>query len=517
MTRHVCSLAGAVVAAAVVLHAQPRSADAAFQSFWSARNQQEAAAAIDGVVRSGISVGDAMARLKRGRTYPAEPPRGVVRLTHAAADTQYAYSLDVPANYAASHKYQVRVQLHGGISRPDPAARGNGSIGALAGAEQIYVLPTAWADAPWWSDRQIENLRFIVDSVKRTYNVDENRIVLSGASDGGTSAYYFAMRDTTPFASFLPLNGYIMILANPSLNLREGFYPNNLLNKPLFIVNGGKDPLYPTEIVGPYVTHFKNNGVDITYLPQPEGVHNTAWWPQVKDTFESFVAAHPRNPLPAKLTWETDGDPVTARAHWLVIDRLRPARVQTPLSDLNERVTGSSPNFGVRNTGMRVNAVMPSTNAAALGLQPGDEVQSVNGRPLPSGVNLLEILALNDPGSNLSLVVSRAGQNVELKGVYQPANMPRVAPIFERNPASGRVDLVRTGNTVRATTRGVEQFTLLLSPDAFDFTQPITVIADDKTVFTARVDQSLATLMKWAAADNDRTALFTAELPIRVP
>jgi hypothetical protein len=29
----------------------------------------------------------------------------------------------------------------------------------------------------------------------------------------GTSAYYVAMRDTTPYASFLPLNGYIMILA----------------------------------------------------------------------------------------------------------------------------------------------------------------------------------------------------------------------------------------------------------------------------------------------------------------
>ena len=70
---------------------------------------------------------------------------------------------------------------------------------------------------------------------------------------------------------------------------------------------------------------------------------------------------------------------------------------------------------------------------------------------------------------------------------------------------------------MRATTRGVEQFTLLLSPDAFDFSQPVTVIVDEKNVFSGRVQPSLATLMKWAANDNDRTMLFTAELTVSVP
>ena len=52
--------------------------------------------------------------------------------------------------------------------------------------------------------------------------MDENRVVLSGVSDGGTGTYYIAMRDTTPYASFLPLNGFMMILQNPSLGLTEG-------------------------------------------------------------------------------------------------------------------------------------------------------------------------------------------------------------------------------------------------------------------------------------------------------
>ena len=53
------------------------------------------------------------------------------------------------------------------------------------------------------------------------------------------------MRDTTPFASFLPLNGSLMVLANDRIDVDGELFPNNLLNKPFFVVNGGKDPLYP--------------------------------------------------------------------------------------------------------------------------------------------------------------------------------------------------------------------------------------------------------------------------------
>ena len=59
------------------------------------------------------------------------------------------------------------------------ADRRPGGVGRLAGAEQIYVMPVGWDEAPWWSEAQIDNLRAILDSVKRTYNVDENRVVLS--------------------------------------------------------------------------------------------------------------------------------------------------------------------------------------------------------------------------------------------------------------------------------------------------------------------------------------------------
>jgi acetyl esterase/lipase len=432
------ALAGALVVSsrASLLQGQapaPTAIDAAFQKFWDARSPAEAAKLVDSVVKSGVTYEEALRRLKQGRTY-APQKTGVVMTTNRTDDkVEHYYAVNVPAAYDPARRYQVRFQLHGGVmGRSTNQPRNSGEIGALAGAEQFCVIPYGWSEAPWWSDDQVLNLNVIVDTLKRTYNIDENRVVVSGVSDGGTGAYYLAMRDTTPFASFLPLNGFIMVLANADNGIREPLYPNNLRNKPMYVVNGGHDRLYPTSIVEPYVLHMKKAGVAIDYHPQPQGEHNTAWWPGVKDSYETFVASHPRNPSPDRLTWETS-DVAHGRAHWLVIDK--------------------------------------------RGRQP-DEA-----RNLPD---------VND---------------------YSPIET-LVTPMFERRERSGRVDLVKTGNVVAAVTRGVASFTLLISPDAFDLSQPISVTANGKTVFDAKAQPSLATLMKWAAHDNDRTMLYGAEIGI---
>ena len=88
--------------------------------------------------------------------------------------------------------------------------------------------------------------------------------------------------------------------------------------------------------------------------------------------------------------------------------------------------------------------------------------------------------------------------------------------LFEHRHPSGRVDLVRTGNVVKATTRGVAEFTLLLSPDTFDFGQPVRVETNGHVAFEGMVDKNLTTLLTWAARDNDRTMLFGAELHVAV-
>jgi len=439
-----CTLCILCVLGAAVSTAAPPSIDAAFKKFWEAHSPQEASKTVQDIVSSGVTFADALARFKRGRTYDATVKRvTLVHFQRRSVAGDFFYELVVPASYDPARQYQVRVQLHGGVMMREtggPAGRGGRggrSSGPLEGVEQIYVLPMGWRDAPWWSRLQVDNIDAILDSVKRTYNVDENHVALSGVSDGATGLYYVAMRDSTPFASFLPLNGFMMVLANDQLAVDAEMFPTNLLNKPLFIVNGGKDPLYPIRNVQPFVDHLRQSGVQVEYHPQPEAGHNTAWWPEMKDAFETFVRTHPRDPLSARLTWEATVHDVPSRIDWLVIDRVRPP------------IAGDT-------------AMKPDLN-----------------------------------------LFSGAGPNHEKE-------------LFAHTLPSGRVDLVRRGNNIEIATRGVEQLTLLLSPDAFDFSKPIVVTANGHVVADTHLEASVATLAKWAARDNDRTMLFGAELHVTV-
>jgi dienelactone hydrolase len=459
---------------------------------------------------------DIYRRLQKGRAYAAQPT-GLVRMSNRSADgVEHHFALNVPDSYDPAKKYQVRIQLHGGVGgRRDNQPVGTGLVGALAGAEQIYIIPYAWYASPWWSDDQVDSLHAIVEAVKRLYNVDESRVVVSGVSDGGTGAYYVAMRDTTPYASFLPLNGYWMVLASSDVDHGE-IFANNLRNKPLFIVNGGRDPLYPTRVVDPYVEHYKKGGISLEYHPQPEAGHNTQWWPVIKEPFEAFVRSHPRQPLPDALTWETSDSSAHNRAHWLVIDRLGSVKDEAKaLADLNEMAAEPALDFGVRSIGARVNRVMPGSNAEQLGLKSGDVLVRLNDQTVRGGTDVQEALDEVRPGAHIDLLVARDNLPVEIGGTYEPklaTGPPR--KLFARSGRSGRVDLSRTGNLVQAATRGVAAFTLLISPDQFDFTKPVKIVANGRTVFEGRVQKDVRTLRKWAAVDNDRTMLFGAELKI---
>ena len=93
----------------------------------------------------------------------------------------------------------------------------------------------------------------------------------------------------------------------------------------------------------------------------------------------------------------------------------------------------------------------------------------------------------------------------------------RELSLFSRSRQSGRVDITRKGNTFDAETRGVTAFTLLLSPDVVDFSSPVRVVVNGRTVHDAKVEKSARALLTWAARDNDRTMLYAAELKITVP
>jgi poly(3-hydroxybutyrate) depolymerase len=407
-------------------------------SFLNAGSAAKAARLAPPIVESGAGFDAVLARLKEGRRYTSEAP-GIRKFDTVVNSTFLDNTLDVPDGYDPAKRWPLRVQLHGGVGRMPPqrgetAARPL-NTNRIPGEPQLVLQPRAWATTEWWERNQAKNVLDLVDQIKRAYNVDESRIYITGISDGGTGVYFFAMRDATRWSACLPLNGHPSVLANPDTGADGSLFVGNLVNCPMYLVNGGRDPLYPAASVAPLVEMMKQAGVPVTFTVYAEAGHDTSWWPTERPMYEAFLAAHARTAHPAHISWETERTDRYNRFRWLVIDR--------------------------------------------LGARPSDvELEDVNSFALPSG---------------------------------------RKVTLYTHPAASGRVDVTRTGNAFEARTRGVQQFTLLLSPDVIDFSRPVTVTVNGRRAFEGTVTRDVSTLLAWAAKDDDRTMLYGAELKMNVP
>src|SRR6516225_11101026 len=139
------AFASLVAATLFAAQASAPTVDRAFATFFEARSPADAAAAIDRVIASGVGVDEAYRRLRQGRAYSRDVPRGIVQRSRRGASDEYFYTLDVPEHYDPARAYQVRIQLHGGVGRIETSAPLRSGTGIrLAGAEQIYVTPYAW-------------------------------------------------------------------------------------------------------------------------------------------------------------------------------------------------------------------------------------------------------------------------------------------------------------------------------------------------------------------------------------
>lgn len=80
--------------------------------------------------------------------------------------------------------------------------------------------------------------------------------------------------------------------------------------------------------------------------------------------------------------------------------------------------------------------------------------------------------------------------------------------------SSGRVIISSKGNRIDITTKEIKQFSLLLSPDQFDFKKPFEVYSNGELYYKGYLKPDLKTLLKWYITDKDRTMLYAHELKI---
>ena len=136
------------------------------------------------------------------------------RVYDVEEDTVYPYRIYVPEDYDAEKAYPVVVALHGGGNRGTDNASQLGQLQAQIWVDKqltgeiedvIVVAPQQSPKYGFFLDSNC--VTDVLDDVEANYNVDPDRIYLTGTSMGGMGCWSTAAADPDRFAAFLACAG----------------------------------------------------------------------------------------------------------------------------------------------------------------------------------------------------------------------------------------------------------------------------------------------------------------------
>jgi len=257
---------------------------------------------------------------RKGRPYFGGLPsrETVTRKCADGLDRQLTYIL--PSRYSPKKPRGVLIFLHGAISQPAPGGGHHEAqnIGkAVDSLGFIKIGPSTYGKHDWGEAAVRDHVHRALEFVKQRFNVDEDRVYLSGDSDGGRGAFVVAETEATFLAASIPTIGA------PGGATRFA----NLRNLPWLAINGAKDGLFKIDQVTKRMDAMKASGFNLEFIVDPELGHDPYMLLKKKKRVCEFIESNPRVPLPRTVDWQIDpGRDASERAfpgntfRWIRID-----------------------------------------------------------------------------------------------------------------------------------------------------------------------------------------------------
>ena len=161
--------------------------------------------------------------------------------------------------------------------------------------------------------------------MRATWNIDGDRVVMYGSSDGGAALFFQAMRTPVRWA------GYCGHVAPPDRLVRADFRPDgqmhvsNLKGQRFHLGYGEKDKKVPLRYLEKYMALFEEAGTQIDWYVLPGQGHSLRLPAEKENELGNFLFRTVRESSPSKLSWATERTDRYARRQWLVIDELEAA------------------------------------------------------------------------------------------------------------------------------------------------------------------------------------------------
>jgi|GEM_PF-2177722 len=418
--------------------APERSHEAWAAEFWAGPTVEERNRVARAWIATEPPFVEVLAALEDGRRYATDAPKGyLLRKRTGSGGLVHPYLIIVPEHYTPDRTWPVRLELHGGMGAGpwDPEAA-EWAGGWNRAGDQFMVIPAGWWGSKWWQASQVENIEAILRELRATWNVDEDRVVAVGTSDGGAGLFFLAMRTPDRFAS------YAGFVAPPDRLVRAEMEPDGQMHVPnlggqrFHFGFGEHDRKVPLKYIERYMELFDSFGADLDWYVLEDQGHSLTLPEEKLNSFIDFMGGSRRDALPDRLSWSTEDPERYGRRAWLRIDALTVDAAERPVDEA---------------------------------------------RLLP-----------------------RWGTRLQLRG-----------PTAPRVPY-GTLEATRDGNHISIHAEQVGSFTLLLSPRELDLDQPVRLEVNGALVREELIAPSVATLLHWAARDDDRRRLFAAEWRVEV-
>jgi predicted peptidase len=133
---------------------------------------------------------------------------GTYNRTMQIGDLFVGYAISIPATYSADRPVPLVLALHFGGS---PNGAGSSVLNilvrpALQELGAIIVAPDS-VSGQWTTAQNDRAVNGLLDAVLRSYNIDRQKIVVTGFSMGGAGTWHFANKYPDRFVAAIPVAG----------------------------------------------------------------------------------------------------------------------------------------------------------------------------------------------------------------------------------------------------------------------------------------------------------------------
>lgn len=395
------------------------------------------------------------------------------------------YWVYAPEGYDETKSYPLLVCLHGGVSGwPLRGVQGRPPAGKSSIGYWAPLLPEDWQDevlimgcsagaretqenAVWWAEEGQLNVLAMINDARRKFNIDDDRVIVNGHSDGGSGSFGFAFRMPDTWAGAFSMNG------NPLVPTADGtpVWFENLKGQNIYCFNGGLDGLYPAERMTPLYKQANEVGAKIDFVVHEKLNHGVG--PVLEDEVHKFLKGPltdwRRDLLPTRIDWTTV-DPDRGSRAWLSVtdiadlgdNNMAPPNAKIKLPDPPVRL-GVQIRRNVE--APTVESVVAGSPAEKMGIKEGDVITKVDDVETTTLAELAEALKAKSFGDDVTVTVKRDGEAVELEGAFtrpqreEPEDAPLEARVIGEMTAPGQVKL---------TVRNVGEIAIRVAPSMLD-------------------------------------------------